>query len=469
MDVGRRPLQHGAVQLAAELEVRRIAGRQYAKARSSVGDSIRMNASRRSRIFCHDPRLRRAPRRWRKTERSPLVGPSGERCVRTDGRTRDIPPGVPGAETSTPVIVDAVIVAYNSRDILHACVEPLADLPWVDVIVVDNASPDDSAAAVADLPDRHHQGTAKRRIRVRLQRRDRRRHGGVRAAPESRRKDRASEPEDAHRRVRARSSPRGRGTTDNRRRRPLALTQRRFPRLRSTYSQALGLHHLAPAASWAGEVIRNRAPTRGRRRRNGSRAGCVLLRRTALEDVGGLDEGFFLYSEETDLFRRLSRRGWEPGFEPQATAYHKCNGSAPRDATAANLGRKAASVTRANTTVRWSAFWRRSVWRLDALVRAAAWARRPARRRGHLAAARAALGRRSPARRRPMRSGGRRGALRRGAGARATGIRRAGRLRRAVSPVPVEKFAPLEERPRRLAQAPRRRRPRTAISRAPPQ
>ena len=26
----------------------------------------------------------------------------------------------------------------------------------------------------------------------------------------------------------------------------LQLTQRRFPRLRSTYSQALGLHHLAP-------------------------------------------------------------------------------------------------------------------------------------------------------------------------------------------------------------------------------
>ena len=33
------------------------------------------------------------------------------------------------------------------------------------------------------------------------------------------------------------------------------MTQRRFPRLRSTYSQALGLHRVAPHASWAGEVI----------------------------------------------------------------------------------------------------------------------------------------------------------------------------------------------------------------------
>ena len=62
--------------------------------------------------------------------------------------------GDPAAATTTPVTVDAVIVAYNSRDTLRACVSPLAALPWVSVTVVDNASPDDSAAAVADLPIR---------------------------------------------------------------------------------------------------------------------------------------------------------------------------------------------------------------------------------------------------------------------------------------------------------------------------
>ena len=62
------------------------------------------------------------------------------------------PLGDPGTATTTPVTVDAVIVAYNSRDTLRACVEPLAALPWVKVTVVDNASPDDSAAVVADLP-----------------------------------------------------------------------------------------------------------------------------------------------------------------------------------------------------------------------------------------------------------------------------------------------------------------------------
>jgi hypothetical protein len=39
------------------------------------------------------------------------------------------------------VIVDVVIVAYNSRTTLRACVESLVRAPWVDVTVVDNASP----------------------------------------------------------------------------------------------------------------------------------------------------------------------------------------------------------------------------------------------------------------------------------------------------------------------------------------
>ncbi len=58
----------------------------------------------------------------------------------------------PAAQTSPLVAVDVVVVAYNSRDTLRACVEPLVRVPWVSVTVVDNASPDDSTTVVADLP-----------------------------------------------------------------------------------------------------------------------------------------------------------------------------------------------------------------------------------------------------------------------------------------------------------------------------
>src|SRR2546421_8491449 len=48
--------------------------------------------------------------------------------------------------------VDVVVVAYNSRGQLRAAVEPLASVPEVSVVVVDNDSPDHSAEVVADLP-----------------------------------------------------------------------------------------------------------------------------------------------------------------------------------------------------------------------------------------------------------------------------------------------------------------------------
>jgi glycosyltransferase involved in cell wall biosynthesis len=57
------------------------------------------------------------------------------------------------AEAMKPEI-DVVIVSYNNRETLRECVEPLVARPGVTVTVVDNASSDNSLAAVADLPVR---------------------------------------------------------------------------------------------------------------------------------------------------------------------------------------------------------------------------------------------------------------------------------------------------------------------------
>ena len=49
---------------------------------------------------------------------------------------------------------------------------------------------------------------------------------------------------------------------------------------------------------------------------------CLLVRREAYEQAGGLDEGFFMYSEEMDWCRRIRDAGWEIVYLPTATVIH---------------------------------------------------------------------------------------------------------------------------------------------------
>jgi GT2 family glycosyltransferase len=49
---------------------------------------------------------------------------------------------------------------------------------------------------------------------------------------------------------------------------------------------------------------------------------CMLVRRQALTQVGGMDERFFLYWEDADLCRRLTEVGWHIVYFPGATIVH---------------------------------------------------------------------------------------------------------------------------------------------------
>jgi N-acetylglucosaminyl-diphospho-decaprenol L-rhamnosyltransferase len=49
---------------------------------------------------------------------------------------------------------------------------------------------------------------------------------------------------------------------------------------------------------------------------------CMLLRRSALDQVGLLDERFFLYVEDVDLCRRLRLGGWDVRFSPELEVTH---------------------------------------------------------------------------------------------------------------------------------------------------
>ena len=49
---------------------------------------------------------------------------------------------------------------------------------------------------------------------------------------------------------------------------------------------------------------------------------CMVVRRKAMEQVGLLDEDYFLFLEETDWCYRMKRAGWKIYHVPQAEVYH---------------------------------------------------------------------------------------------------------------------------------------------------
>ena len=83
-----------------------------------------------------------------------------------------------------------------------------------------------------------------------------------------------------------------------------------FLRKLAPRSRALNAYHGAPAdhesaydAEWLG-------------------GACLLVRRAALDEVGGFDEDFFLFSEEVDWCYRFRQAGWKVLFYPGAEVTH---------------------------------------------------------------------------------------------------------------------------------------------------
>ena len=226
--------------------------------------------------------------------------------------------------------VDAVVVSYNSRDKLRACVQPLCELSDVHVIVVDNDSPDRSLETIADLPvlglQQSENGGFARGVNAGW------RAGSARYVlllnPDAE-LDHASletlvERLDGDASLGA-VAPRivgAGGSTDH--------SLRNFPRLRSTYAQVFFLHRLFPRASWVDELIRDERAYVNPWRPDWVSGACVLVRREALELLGGLDEQFFMYCEDKDLCRRLKDEGYGVLYEPAATCRHAGGGSGDR-------------------------------------------------------------------------------------------------------------------------------------------
>lgn len=62
------------------------------------------------------------------------------------------------------------------------------------------------------------------------------------------------------------------------------------------------------------------------------KGACLMLRRQTLEQVGLLDERYFMYTEEVDLCYRLVRAGWQLWYVPTAVVTHYGEASSSQQA-----------------------------------------------------------------------------------------------------------------------------------------
>ena len=217
-----------------------------------------------------------------------------------------------------------IVVSWNVRDLLATC---LASLPrGPQVIVVDNASSDGSADMVAaQFPE------------VALQANDRNRgftggnNDGLRLATGSYvlflNPDTVVDEDalpllveylDAHPSVGV-VGPQlryGDGT--------LQSSRRRFPTLVTALFESTPLAwHWPPARNpWAMRYRMEDRPAGATQEVDWLVGAALLTRRAVLDQVGGFDEGYFMYSEELDWQRRVKQAGWHVVYLPDAIITH---------------------------------------------------------------------------------------------------------------------------------------------------
>jgi hypothetical protein len=96
----------------------------------------------------------------------------------------------------------------------------------------------------------------------------------------------------------------------------------RFPSLWNNFCQAVGLEIVFPMSSFFGDWTMKYWAHDSLRRVDVLNGCFWMVRRKALEEVGLLDERFFMYGEDLDWCRRFHDAGWDVCFYPDAQAIH---------------------------------------------------------------------------------------------------------------------------------------------------
>ena len=112
-------------------------------------------------------------------------------------------------------------------------------------------------------------------------------------------------------------------------------SRRRFPTLLTGYFESTWLQGLAPGVlrHYYALDLPDDAPADV----DWLTGACLLVPRAAYEEVGGLDEGYYMYSEELDWCRRIKQTGRRVVYYPAAQVIHHSGQSSDQAVTARHV------------------------------------------------------------------------------------------------------------------------------------
>jgi GT2 family glycosyltransferase len=102
----------------------------------------------------------------------------------------------------------------------------------------------------------------------------------------------------------------------------LQSSRRRFPTFGTALFESTPLDWHWPGNPWAARYHMTEIAADRTQPVDWVVGAALLVRRTAVEQIGGFDEGYFMYSEELDWCRRASQAGWGTVYLPAAHVIH---------------------------------------------------------------------------------------------------------------------------------------------------
>lgn len=103
-----------------------------------------------------------------------------------------------------------------------------------------------------------------------------------------------------------------------------------FPSIRDHFFYSVPFQRVAPALQAAAAATQAVDCTKSQDV-DWANGACLMVRRSLFEQVGGLDEAFFMYFEDADLCRRLRQQGYRVRHLAEAAIVHLIGRSSGRD------------------------------------------------------------------------------------------------------------------------------------------